>query len=112
MAAGKVVPFLRALGLVSTKRSILMLVLTWVLNLAWLTVNYFWNLVPIPVLIAIPVLLLIYALIALAAYVYWGVKGVREQDEPYANVMVGVIVAASLLYLNYNFFEFILSVIK
>ncbi|MDX5482788.1 MAG: hypothetical protein LPK07_13990 [Hymenobacteraceae bacterium] len=112
MAAGKEIQFLRALGLSSTKRSILMLVLAWVLNLLWLTINYFCSLVPIPVLIAIPVLLLIYALIALAAYVYWGVKRVREQDEPYANVMVGVIVAATLLYLNYNFLEFILSVSK
>jgi hypothetical protein len=112
MAAGKDVPFLRLLGLGSTRRSILMLVLVWILNVAWLGLNYFWNLVPIPVLIAIPVLLLLYGLMALVAYVYWGVKGVREQDEPYANVMVGIIVAATLLYLNYNFLEFVLSVSK
>ena len=87
-----------------------MLVVAWVLNLAWLGVNYFWSLVPVSVLVAIPVLLLLYALIALVAYIYWGVKQVREQDEPYSNLMVGVIVAISLLYLNYNFLEFILSV--
>lgn len=89
-----------------------MLVVAWVLNLAWLGVNYFWSLVPVSVLVAIPVVLLVYALLALGAYVYWGVKQVREQDEPYANLMVGVIVAITLLYLNYNFLEFILSVTR
>ncbi len=87
-----------------------MLVVTWILNLVWLILNYFWNLVPVPVLVAIPVLLLLYGLLALAAYVYWGMRRVREEDEPYANVVVGAIVAATLLYLNYNFLEFILSV--
>ena len=104
--------FLSILGLSSTKRSLLMLVVAWVLNLAWLGVNYFWSLVPVSVLVAIPVVLLVYALLALGAYVYWGVKQVREQDEPYANLMVGVIVAITLLYLNYNFLEFILSVTR
>lgn len=112
MAAGRVAQIFSALGVGSTKQSILKMVIAWVLNLLWLTVNYFWNLVPVAVLIAIPVLLLLYALIALAAYVYWGLKQVREQDEPYANLMVGVIVAGTLLYLNYNFLEFMLSVIK
>jgi hypothetical protein len=87
-----------------------MLVVAWALNLAWLGVNYFWSLVPVSVLVAIPVLLLLYALLALGAYIYWGLKQVREEEEPYANLMVGVIVAATLLYLNYNFLDFILSV--
>ena len=102
--------FLSILGLSSAKRSLLMLVVAWALNLAWLGVNYFWSLVPVSVLVAIPVLLLLYALLALGAYIYWGLKQVREEEEPYANLMVGVIVAATLLYLNYNFLDFILSV--
>lgn len=110
MAAGKKTRVFRVLGLGSTRRSILMLVLVWILNVAWLGMNYFWSLAPASVLIAIPVLLLLYALAALVAYVYWGVKGVREQDEPYANVMVGVIVAVTLIYLNYTLLDALLAV--
>jgi hypothetical protein len=112
MAGEKEVQIFRAMGLGSTRRSILMLVLVWILNVAWLGMNYFWSLVPVSVLIAIPVLLLLYALVALVAYVYWGVKGVREQEEPYANVMVGVIVAITLIYLSYTLLDALLSVSK
>lgn len=100
---------LRLLGLGSTRRSILMLVVSWTLNVAWLGFNYFWQLVPYSVLVAIPVLLLLYSVMALLAYVYWGIKGVREQDEPYASVMVGVIVAITLLYLNYTLLDALIS---
>lgn len=87
-----------------------MLVWAWVLNVAWLGFNYFWSLVPMSVLVAIPVLLFAFGLLALAAYIYWGVKGIREQDEPYANLMVGMIVAVTLLYLNYTLLDALLSI--
>ncbi|PKV66709.1 hypothetical protein [Pontibacter ramchanderi] len=109
MATNKGIAVFRALGLGSTRRSILMLVLAWILNVAWLGFNFFWSLVPESVLVAIPVLLLLYGLLALIAYIYWGVKGVREQDEPYANIMVGVIVAITLLYLNYTLLDALLA---
>ncbi|SIQ56403.1 hypothetical protein [Pontibacter lucknowensis] len=109
MATDKGIALFRLLGLGSTRRSILMLVLSWILNVAWLGFNYFWRLVPESVLIAIPVLLLLYGLLALVAYIYWGIKGVREQDEPYASIMVGAIVAITLLYLNYTLLDALLS---
>jgi hypothetical protein len=110
MATDKGIALFRALGLHSTQRSILMLVVSWTLNVAWIGFNYFWRLVPVSVLIAIPVLLLLYGLLALAAYVYWGIKGVREQEEPYASVLVGVIVAITLLYLNYTLLDALISI--
>ncbi|MCP2042451.1 hypothetical protein [Pontibacter sp. HSC-36F09] len=109
MATDKGIALFRVLGLGSTRRSILMLVVAWTLNVAWLGFNYFWSLVPKSVLIAIPVLMLLYGVLALVAYVYWGVKGVREQDEPYASVLVGVIVALTLLYLNYTLLDALIS---
>jgi hypothetical protein len=109
MATDKGIAVFRLLGLGSTRRSIMMLVLAWILNVAWLGFNYFWRLVPESVLVAIPVLLFLYGLLALIAYIYWGMKGVREQDEPYANVMVGVIVAITLLYLNYTLLDALLA---
>ncbi|PRY16228.1 hypothetical protein CLV24_10172 [Pontibacter ummariensis] len=86
-----------------------MLVLAWLLNLLWLCLNYFWRFASIEVLLAIPILLLLYALLALVAYTYWGVREVRENDAPYANVMVGVIVAVTLLYFNFNLLQFVLD---
>lgn len=112
MATDKGIALFRVLGLGSTRRSILMLVVSWTLNVAWLGINYFWSLVPESVLIAIPVLLLLYGVLALVAYVYWGVKGVREQDEPYASVLVGTIVAITLLYLNYTLLDALISLIR
>ncbi len=87
-----------------------MQVVVWVLNLAWFGLNYFRQLVPAAVLVAIPALLLLYAILALAAYVYWGLKEIREQDIPYANLFIGVIIAGTLLYLNYQFLQLALSV--
>ena len=89
-----------------------MLVVAWTLNLLWLGLNYFWRFASVEILLAIPILLLFYALLALLAYTYWGVREVREQDAPYANVMVGVIVAVTLLYFNYNLLEFVLGVLN
>lgn len=100
--------FFRAIGLRSTKRSILMLVVTWTMGIAWLGFNYIWSLVPVQVFIAVPLLLLAYAVTALVAYIYWGVREVREKDAPYANVMVGVIVAVTLLYFNYYLLQIVL----
>ena len=87
-----------------------MLMMSWTLNVAWLGFNYFWRLVPESALIAIPVLLLLYGLLALLAYVYWGIKDAREQDESYASVLVGVIMAVTLLYLNYTLLDALLSI--
>jgi hypothetical protein len=112
MAAGKASAFFNAIGLGSTRSSILMLVVAWMLHVVWLGINYFWNLVPVEVLLAVPVLLLLYAGIALGAYIYWGLKQVREQDAPFANVLVGVIVGGTLLYLNYTLLQFVLSVVQ
>ncbi|MBX0333592.1 hypothetical protein K3G39_10120 [Pontibacter sp. HSC-14F20] len=105
MPTDKGIALFRVLGLGSTRQSILMLIVAWTLNVAWIGFNYFWRLVSESVLIAIPVLLLIYGVLALVAYVYWGIKGVREQDEPYAGVLVGVTVAITLLYLNYTLLD-------
>ncbi|TPE44790.1 hypothetical protein [Pontibacter mangrovi] len=104
--------FFRSIGLPSGKRSLLMLVVAWALNLFWLGLNYFWRFSSVEVLLAIPVLLLLYALLALVSYVYWGVRQVREEDSPYANVMVGVIVAVTLLYFNFNLLQFVLQAIE
>ncbi|OKL39070.1 hypothetical protein [Pontibacter flavimaris] len=103
--------FFRSIGLISGKRSILMLVVSWTLNLFWLGLNYFWRIASLEVLLAIPALLLLYALLALIGYVYWGVREVQEQDAPYASVMVGVIVAATLLYFNFSLLQFVLQAI-
>ncbi|WP_092102255.1 hypothetical protein [Pontibacter chinhatensis] len=109
MAAAR---FFRSIGLVSGKRSMLMLVVSWTLNLFWLGLNYFWRLVSVEVLLAIPVLLLLYALLALVAYVYWGVRQVQEEEAPYANVMVGAIVAVTLLYFNFNLLQYVLQALE
>ncbi|WP_439881351.1 hypothetical protein ACSX1A_19750 [Pontibacter sp. MBLB2868] len=100
--------FFRAIGLRSTKRSILMLVVTWTIGIAWLGFNFFWSIVPVQVFIAVPLLLLVYAVTALVAYAYWGVREVREKDTPYANIMIGVIVAITLLYFNYYLLQIVL----
>jgi hypothetical protein len=89
-----------------------MMVVAWALNVFWLGLNYFWRFASVEVLLAIPILLLLYALLALLAYTYWGVREVQEQDAPYANVMVGVIVAVTLLYFNYNLLQFVLGVLN
>ncbi|MCC9137677.1 hypothetical protein ACFSKU_09095 [Pontibacter silvestris] len=102
----------RTLGLSSAKRSISMLLFSWFLNVIWLAVNYFWHFASVEVLLAMPLLLLIYAAIALVAYIYWGVRQVREQGVPYAGVMVGVIVAVTLLYLNYNLLQYVLVALR
>lgn len=109
MGSEPVARFLRAIGLSSTRRGILAMVVTWILNLLWLILNYFWSLVGYTLLVTIPVILLVIALTALAAYIYWGMKDVKEKDAPYANVMVGVIIALTLLYFNYQFLQFILA---
>jgi hypothetical protein len=101
--------FFKSMGLSSSKRSILAMVVTWVINLFWLGVNYFWGLAGLSVLITVPVVLLLIAIIALAAYIYWGIRKVKEQDAPYANIMVGVIIAVTLLYFNFKFLQFILE---
>ncbi|WP_240773230.1 hypothetical protein [Pontibacter sp. SGAir0037] len=105
----KAASFFSVTGLSSSRRSLVMQVVAWILNLAWLGINYFWKLVPVAVLVAIPVLLLLYAFVALIAYIYWGMRQVKEDEAPYANVMVGVIVALTLLYLNFKFLQFILQ---
>lgn len=114
MAAGgtAAAKFFTGIGLSSGKRSILMLVVAWALNLFWLGLNYFWRFSSVEVLLAIPILLLLYALIALISYIYWGVRQVQEQEAPYANVMVGVIVAVTLLYFNFNLLQFVLQAIR
>jgi hypothetical protein len=89
-----------------------MLVITWLLHVLWLGINYFWHLVPREVLLAVPVLLLLYAILAVMAYSYWGMKQVREQDAPVANVLVGVIIAGTLLYLHYTLLQYLLSVLN
>lgn len=89
-----------------------MMVVSWLLNVLWLGLNYFWHFASTTVLLAIPILLLLYALLALGAYTYWGVREVKEKDAPYANVMVGVIVAITLLYFNYNLLQFVLEAIN
>ncbi|RIJ36802.1 hypothetical protein [Pontibacter oryzae] len=104
--------FFRGIGLSSGNRSILMLVIAWALNLFWLGLNYFWRFASVEVLVALPILLLAYALVALVSYIYWGVRKVREQDAPYANVMVGTIVAITLLYFNFNLLQFVLQAIS
>ncbi|GAB3540818.1 hypothetical protein GCM10027443_39190 [Pontibacter brevis] len=112
MAQTATAKFFRGIGIGSTNRSILMMVVAWALNVLWLGLNYFWRFASVEVLLAIPILLLLYALLALLGYTYWGVREVREQDAPYANVMVGVIVAVTLLYFNYNLLEFVLGVLN
>ncbi|MCX2738527.1 hypothetical protein [Pontibacter anaerobius] len=104
--------FFKSIGLSSGKRSIFMLVVAWTLNLLWLGLNYFWRFASVEVLLAIPVLLLLYALLALISYIYWGIRQVQEQEAPYANVMVGVIVAVTLLYFNFNLLQFVLQAIE
>ena len=112
MAETATAKFFRGIGIGSTSRSILMMVIAWAMNVFWLGLNYFWRFASVEVLLAIPILLLLYALLALLGYTYWGVREVREQDAPYANVMVGVIVAVTLLYFNYNLLEFVLGVLN
>ncbi|WP_276497777.1 hypothetical protein [Pontibacter litorisediminis] len=104
--------FFRGIGLNSGRRSILMLVVSWTLNLFWLGLNYFWRFASVEVLLAIPILLLLYALLALISYIYWGVREVHEAEAPYANVMVGVIVAVTLLYFNFNLLQFVLQALE
>ena len=111
MAAGRIANALGALGLGSPNRCIVMLVLVWLLNVLWLGLNYFWRFASVEVLLAVPVLLLLYGLVALLAYVYWGVKRVREEEAPYANVMVGVIVAITLLYFSFTLLQFVLEAV-
>ena len=89
-----------------------MMVASWALNLLWLGINYFWRFASVEVLLAIPILLLLYALLALVAYIYWGIREVQERDAPYANVLVGVIVAVTLLYFNFNLLQFVLSALN
>ena len=104
----KAAAFFRFLGLSSTRRSMLVLVLTWVLHVAWLGLNYFWRLVSVEVLLAVPVLLLLFAIVALVAYLYWGIRKVKYEDAPYANVIVGFTIAITLLYFNYSLLQFVL----
>ncbi|WP_114778273.1 hypothetical protein [Botryobacter ruber] len=111
MAAGSTVNLLAKLGLGSPNRCLVMLVLVWLLNVLWLGLNYFWRFASVQVLLAVPILLLVYGLVALLAYVYWGVKRVREEDAPYANVMVGVIVAITLLYFSFTLLRFVLEAV-
>ncbi|MCJ8167543.1 hypothetical protein MKJ04_22060 [Pontibacter sp. E15-1] len=112
MATSTAARFFKGIGASSANRSIVLMVLTWLLNVLWLGLNYFWRFASVEVLLAIPVLLLVYALLALLAYTYWGVRDVQEKDAPYANVMVGVIVAVTLLYFNFNLLQFVLGVIQ
>ncbi|GAB3198837.1 CHASE2 domain-containing sensor protein [Pontibacter aydingkolensis] len=102
----------RSIGLGSTKQSMLMLVLVWILNVAWLGLNYFWRIASVNVLLAILILFLAYAVAALAAYIYWGVRDVKEQETPYANLMVGVIVAITLLYFNFELLQIVLNALQ
>ncbi|WP_242926713.1 hypothetical protein [Pontibacter vulgaris] len=110
MAAGKEAAIFRKLSLSSAKKSMAAQLLVWVLNLAWFGFNYFWQLVPAFVLVAVPALLLMYAILALAAYIYWALKEIREQDAAYANLFIGVVIAGTLLFLNYKFLHLALSV--
>ncbi|MFD2516272.1 hypothetical protein ACFSRY_20540 [Pontibacter locisalis] len=100
---------LRNIGLRSSKRSILMLVVAWVLSLAWLGVNFFWRFASVEVLLIIPILSLSYAIASLFAFIYWGVRDIRERDSSLANLLVGVIVAVTLLYFNFSLFQFALA---
>ncbi len=89
-----------------------MLVLVWILNIAWLGFNYFWRIASLEVLLAILILTLSYAVLALIAYIYWGVRDVQERDSSYANLLVGVIVAITLLYFNVNLLQIVLNVVE
>jgi hypothetical protein len=102
----------KGFGLSSAKRSIVMLVLVWILNIAWLGLNYFWRIASIDVLLAILILSLIYAVIALVAYIYWGIRDAQAQEGSYANLMVGVIVAFTLLYFNIDLLHIVLDVVE
>ena len=111
MADSPTAKFFSKSGVGSATRSILMMVVSWFLNVLWLGLNYFWRFASVEVLLAVPVLLL-YALLALVAYTYWGVREVREKDAPYANVMVGVIVVVTLLYFNYSLLQLVLRALN
>ena len=102
----------RSIGLGSTKRSMLMLVLVWIINVAWLGINYFWRFASVDVLLAILMLFLAYAVAALIAYIYWGVRDVREKEAPYANLMVGVIIVITLLYFNFELLQIVLRALE
>jgi hypothetical protein len=102
----------KAIGLRSSKRSILMLVATWILSLFWLGINYFWRFASIEVLLTIPIILLCYAVVALIAYIYWGVRDIHENDSSYANLLVGSIVAFTLLYFNVALLQFLTSALQ
>ena len=102
----------RSIGLGSTKRSMLMLVLVWIINVAWLGINYFWRFASVDVLLAILMLFLTYAVAALIAYIYWGVRDVREKEAPYANLMVGVIIVITLLYFNFELLQIVLRALE
>jgi nitrogen fixation-related uncharacterized protein len=101
--------FFTYLGLSNTNRSILALVLTWILHALWLGLNYFWRLVSVEVLLAVPVLLLLFAVIALVAYLYWGIQKTKYEDAPYANIIVGFTIAVTLLYFNYSLLQLVLQ---
>ncbi|WP_187264200.1 hypothetical protein [Pontibacter beigongshangensis] len=109
MATGSIGRMLTRLGLSSNNRSIFVLLLVWLLHVVWLGINYFWRIASLQVLVGVQILLLAYATLAVGAYIYWGVKQVREQDAPYASVLVGVIVALTLLYLNINLLQYVLK---
>jgi hypothetical protein len=102
----------RGFGLSSAKRSILMLVLVWIVNIAWLGLNYFWRIASINVLLAILVLSLVYAIMALVAYIYWGMRDVQERHGNYANLLVGAIVAITLFYFNFDLLQIVLDVVE
>lgn len=102
----------KRIGLGSTKRSILMLVLVWVVNIAWLGLNYFWRIASVDVLLAILIFFLCYAVAALVAYIYWGVRDVRENEAPYANLLVGVIVVVTLLYFNFELLQIVIRALE
>ena len=112
MADSPTAKFFSKSGVGSATRSILMMVVSWFLIVLWLGLNYFWRFASVEVLLAVPALLLLYALLALVAYTYWGVREVREKDAPYANVMVGVIVAVTLLYFNYSLLQLVLRALN
>jgi hypothetical protein len=104
---------LRFIGLSSAKRSILMLVAAWVISLTWLGFNYFWRFATVELLLAIPVISLIYSLLALVAYIYWGMREmIEQQEDSYAGIVVGAIVAVTLLYFNFNLLQFVMEAIK
>ena len=102
----------KGFGLSSAKRSIAMLVFVWIVNIAWLGFNYFWRIASIEVLVVILILSLIYAVLALAAYIYWGIRDVQEQEGSYANLLVGVIVAITLFYFNFDLLQIVLDVVE